>query len=153
MVHTPPQEELEQLFGQVRDGWHAEAHILSGIMTEDWQINFFDEANHYAGYALMSFKDNPPRLEFKTLDLMPLYQNQGIFTALYPLLGPWLQRYAFEWIVIRDWIDPAPFIARGFLLRDDPAEQQDHKVLAVDLRDPNRPSLEWVEPSETTPSQ
>lgn len=147
-MHSPPQEELEQLFQQVRPGWRAEAKLLGTMDPNryDWMVELFNERGDYAGYARLSFEDKPPRLEFKTLDLMPVNREQGIFTALYPLLGPWLQRYGFEWIVIRDWLDPDPFLNRGFIFRDDPSGfDQTRQVLTIDLRDPDRPSRTWVD--------
>lgn len=142
-MNSPSQEELEQLFQQVRPDWRAEADQPTPGL---WFIQLYDEAGHPSANARFDFVENPLRLEWGNLTVMPAYQGQGVFTGLYPLLGPWLQRYGFEWIIVRDWIDPEPFTKRGFILRDDPAGIRTAQVLAIDLRDPDRPSREWVEP-------
>lgn len=157
-MHSPPQAEVEELFQRVRPNWRAEASLLPNSTPDpndfDWFVKLYDEGNHYAGDARLRFEDNPARLEFVGLSLMPAYQKTGVFTRLYPLLGPWLTRWGFDWIIVREWIDPNPFTKRGFILRDDPTGiDQVRQVLAIDLRNPNRPSKKWVDnPADADPA-
>lgn len=136
-----PTEELASLF-LIDPLWTVEISQFDEVYHVVWK----DGSATESGHADFAFYMNPRRLEWRALEFAEGYQEEGRYTSLFPLISPWLQEHEFKYIVIRDYFIPDPFLARGFQIISDPADESEEakEVLAIDLRDEDRPSLEWV---------